>query len=212
MINTSPPEIHSAAQHEVSYNAPPTGEFVPLVSGPAPSGPSPVDGIPAGETRANTETTHAGNYAYTDLPTKEGNVTDPNPNTGYLAQAQAVIGSATSGTATSGVGYLQSAMAAVGLGGAAATTTAAKAEIEQDEGVAHRTSANPATTTGHTVTAEPAPFDKTENILSPPSEAVTSPHGPDHDVQTALAKAEGRPTPTFDDEVGTTAAEVRHLY
>lgn len=190
MINTHPPEgtIHpSTTDHNPVH--------LHVQKSPADLGPSPVDAIPAGETRANMDTTHAGNYAYTSLPNSdEGNVTDPHKGEkGYLDMAKEAMSPTT--------GYLAGAMAAVGLGGAAVASEEKKHEMPEGTTVAKETPA--------VKIPEHKPSEG-ENMLAGPlssPDVTTSHHGPDQDVQTALAKAEGRATPKFDETYGHTHDE-----
>lgn len=185
MINTQPPSgaIHPATSDhntsQVSHKQ------------TAPSGPSPVDGLMPGQTRANHETTHTGNYAYTDLPTSAGNTLDPHADgKGVLDHARdAVSGltdrvtSATSGgEGPGGVGYLQQAMAAVGLGGAAAGAVAVSEDREKEKHQPAPTTSEPTPAPTSGVTS----FDPKENILAHPN-LRSSVHGPDDDVQAALS-------------------------
>ncbi|KAG8972879.1 hypothetical protein FRB90_010112 [Tulasnella sp. 427] len=179
MINTSPPTGLHPSQSDENTNVAP-------LSHTTASGPSPIDGVPAGETRANLDTAHTGNYAYTSLPSKEGNVTDPHagePTTGYLDQAR----SAVSSVAADPMGSLTGALTAVGLGGTAAAVVTheqhekAVKEVEPVEDIDVSKSAR-------------SPISAKDNFLAP--EGVTGSNIPvDEDVQAALAKAEGRADP-----------------
>ncbi|KAG9021471.1 hypothetical protein FS837_007241, partial [Tulasnella sp. UAMH 9824] len=179
MINTSPPtDLHPSQSDENTKTAP--------RSYSTPSGPSPIDGVPAGETRANLETAHAGNYAYTELPTKEGNVIDPHagePRAGYIDQARAAMSS----VATNPMGSLAGALTAVGLGGAAGAT--AVAAEQKDKAVKEKEPVEEIDT-GTTGKAAKSPASTGGNFLAP--EGVVGSRFPvDEDVQAALAKKEG---------------------
>lgn len=198
MINTSPPSgsIHPAtSDHNTSQSS---------HRQRAPSGPSPVDGLMPGETRANLDTTHAGNYAYTELPSSAGNTLDPHDDgKGMMDRArEAVAGlsntvaSATAGgEGPGGVGYIQQAMVAMGLGGVAGAAAVSEEQREKEKHQSAPTTAEPVPTS----TSAGASFDPKENILAH-SNVETSLHGPDDDVQTALAKAEGRDLPVSENE------------
>ncbi|KAG8922769.1 hypothetical protein FRC01_013620, partial [Tulasnella sp. 417] len=193
MINTSPPTDLHPSQSDENANVAPR-------SYTTPSGPSPVDGVPAGETRANLETAHAGNYAYTNLPNKEGNVIDPHagePKAGYIDQAKVAMSS----VAANPMGSLAGALAAVGLGGAAGAT-AVTAE-QKDKAVKEQEPVEEIdmSTAGK---SEKSPAPKGDNFLAP--EGIVGSRIPiDEDVQAAVAKAEGRAYP---EENGPTVDDI----
>lgn len=185
MINTSPPTDLHPGQSDQNINVAPRSYSIP-------SGPSPVDGVPAGETRANLDTAHAGNYAYTNLPTKEGNVVDPHagePKTGYVDQARAAVSRVTADP----MGSLTGALAAVGLGGAAGATAVAAEHKDKDKS-AKEVEPVEEIDTATTGKVAKSSSPKGENFLAPKG-VVGSPISVDEDVQAALAKAEGRTQP-----------------
>ncbi|KAG8894021.1 hypothetical protein FRB99_001569 [Tulasnella sp. 403] len=199
----------AAAQHESGpfvktggakiNTEPPSGDMHPATSDnnhtqfgrehqPHIDSVSPLDGVPRGETRANLGKAEVGNYAYTDLPTKEGNVVDPHAGEtsqkGLLQKAKDTVGlgnpSPPSGDKPDGPGYLQQAMTAVGLGGVAGGTAAVVDEAKDKEKV-----------------AEVAPATSEAETKREPSLDLVgaSKYGEDRDVQTTLAKTQGDEQP-----------------
>lgn len=182
MINTSPP---AAGMHPATSDHGSASQRIEA----ADLGPSPVDGIPAGQTRTNLDTAHAGNYAYTELPTKEGNSVDPHAG----APGTGVLGSISSAIPSDAGAYLQSAMAAVGLGGAAVAVE--HHESDKNDKIDHEIEIR-----------KKIPSGSDQNFLDGPLSAAgvkVSPHSVDEDVQEAVAAAGG--TKPSDTPVQTTS-------